>query len=173
MINATIPTKPPTIRSQQELDDYKNFLRVLEWKVSNIPVVTAADQPSTTATIVELHQMAILVYLDRVSGELLGDYARTQQLTDKSFDIFSRLPICERQFPVFILGCEARTDEQRAIVLDLISRTEKNVSSRSFLYVRILLQAIWAQDELANGALHYWDKLSSIMSCCAIVPIFA
>ncbi|RYC64325.1 hypothetical protein CHU98_g1869 [Xylaria longipes] len=146
-----------------ELDDHKSFLKILDWRIQNIP---------TTDFITELYQLSSLIYLDRISGPLLNQFARTQLYIDKAFAILSELSSCERQFPVFILGCEARTDTHRAIILDLISKTESKAASRSFTYVKLLLQAIWAQDDLQDGELDYCSKLSSTISRCAIPPSF-
>ncbi|KAI4867611.1 hypothetical protein F4820DRAFT_467503 [Hypoxylon rubiginosum] len=168
----TVSTRPPDVASTEESKNYRGFLQILDWKIRNIPISAAADDGSETATVVELYQLALLVYLHRLSGKLLDEPVKTQQRIEKAFAMFSEIGSCERQFPVFILGCEARTDDQRAVILDLISRTDKNVSSRSFLYVRLLLQAVWAQDDLADRELHYWDKLSSIISCASILPTF-
>lgn len=125
----------------------------------------------------EAFELAMLVYLNRILGPLFDDQPlRTQQRIGKAFAVLSQLSSCERQFPVFILGCEARTDHQRAIVLDLISRTEGNVASRSFKHVKLLLEVTWAQDDLVDGQhgdLSYWNKLSSTMSRCADPPCFA
>ncbi|RYP19018.1 hypothetical protein DL765_003601 [Monosporascus sp. GIB2] len=150
----------------EELDDHKSFLKVLDWRIRSVKVAHPVD---------ELYQLAMLVYLHRISGTLLNQHLRTQQRIDEAFAILSQLGSCERQFPVFIFGCEARTDHQRVIILELISRTERNNASRSFNYVKLLMQAIWAQDDLVdsqNGDLDYWNKLSSTMSRCAIPPSF-
>ncbi|KAI1758517.1 fungal-specific transcription factor domain-containing protein [Hypoxylon sp. FL1150] len=168
----TVSTRPPDIASIDEYKGYKGFLQVLDWRIRNVPVPAAAGNGSEPASVVELYQLALLVYLHRLSGKVLDEPVRTQQRVDKAFAIFPQMESCERQFPVFVLGCEARTDEQRAVILDLIARTEKNVSSRSFLYVRLMLQAVWAQDDLADRELQYWDKLSSIISCASILPTF-
>ncbi|KAI1125339.1 hypothetical protein F5Y10DRAFT_247203 [Nemania abortiva] len=146
-----------------EPDDYKSFLKVLDWRIQNIQV---------TDSITELYQLSSLIYLDRISGALLNQFARTQMYIDKAFAILSQLSSCERQFPVFIIGCEARTDAQRAIILDLISKTESKAASRSFTPVDIILQAIWAQDDLQDGDLDYSSKLSSTISRCAKPPSF-
>lgn len=116
--------------------------------------------------------MAMLVYLYRATGNLLNQVTRIQQQVDAAFDMITQLSSCDRQFPVFVLGCEARGDEQRAAVLDLISKSERNASSRSFNYVKVILQAIWAQDDLADGDTNYWDKLSYVISCCSVLPTF-
>ncbi|KAI5854500.1 hypothetical protein GGS23DRAFT_590628 [Durotheca rogersii] len=166
-----VSARPPDTGAVENLDDYRSFLKVLDWRIRCLPISTVAGDASA-ALLDELYQLAMLVYLNRATGDLLGQAAKTQQQIDRGFSIFTQLSSCERQFPVFILGCEARTDEQRAVVLDLIARTEKKVSSRSFNFVRLLIQAIWAQEDLSDGEINYWDKLSSIIGCCSIMPTF-
>jgi len=166
----TIPKKPYDDMSVEEVHNYKSFLMMLDWRLRVIPVSAMVIGTSEMTMIMELYQLAALVYLNRVSEDLLDQSARTQQQIDRAFSIFSELSSCERQFPLFILGCEARTDDQRAIVLDLIARTEKGTSSRPIIQVKILIHAMWAQDDLADQELNYWDKLSSIISACSIMP---
>jgi hypothetical protein len=156
--------------TDQERDDYRDFLRVLDWKCRNMSVDSPSNTTPETTTVIELYRLAMLVYLNRACGDLLGQSARTQRHIDKAFTMFSEMNACERQFPVFVLGSEARTDEERAIVLNLMARTEKQNSSRSLTHVKILVQAMWAQDDLAVGELDYWDKMTTIISCCSIVP---
>ncbi|KAA8642705.1 uncharacterized protein ATNIH1004_009457 [Aspergillus tanneri] len=169
----TISAKPPRTMFAKDLDDYKNYLKILRWRIRSISPSdsTPRNGPGSTM-IVELFQLAMLVYLNRASGNLLERTAETEQLVRRAFAIFSELGSCERQFPLFILGCEARTDDERCTVLDLISRTEKVASSRSLLLVRKMVQAIWNQDDLADGEIDYEETLSVIISCCAILPTF-
>ncbi|KAJ2980343.1 hypothetical protein NUW58_g6967 [Xylaria curta] len=129
------------------LGDQKECLKILDWRLRSVSTSGAVDEAF-----------------------------RRQQHIKKAFSLLSQLSSCERQFPVFILGCEARADEQRTIVLDLISRTEENSASRSFNHVKLLLEAIWAQDDLADaqiGELDYWNKLTSTVSRCSIPPCLA
>lgn len=165
-----VPMAPSRKATSQALEDHKGFLTVLDWKIRTVPVLLKPDEAAEMTTTVELYRLAIHIYVNRVSENLLSQAARTQQRIDKAFTLLSQLPSCERQFPIFILGCEARTDDQRAIILDLISRTEKKITSRSFNHVTLLLHALWAQDDLADSELNYWHKLTSIISRCTIVP---
>src|SRR5699024_4351633 len=123
--------------------------------------------------VMQLYQLAILVFLNRIFEGLLDRPIRTQQHIDKAFDILSRLSSCKQQFPIHVICCEARTDEQRAVALDVISRTEKMRSSRCLSYCKSILQAVWAQDDLADGNnVGYREKLTAVMSHCLIVPSF-
>ncbi|KAI1497640.1 fungal-specific transcription factor domain-containing protein [Biscogniauxia marginata] len=160
--------------TRDNVDDYKGFLRVMDWRIRSLPIPKVTDDISDDAKLVmRLYQLAMLVYLDRSSYSLIDQPIRTQQHIDKAFAIFPRLSSCKQQFPIHVIGCEARTDEQRAVVLDVISRTEKTSSSRSFNYCKRTLQAVWVQDDLAYGDnISYRDTLTSVMSHCVIVPSF-
>lgn len=164
------PGHPSSTAKGQALDDHKNFLMVLDWRIRKVPVLLKPDEAAEMRTVVELYRLAALIYINRVSEDGLNRAAQTQEDVEEGFLLLSKLAACERQFPIFVMGCEARTDEQRAIIMDLISRTEKKVTSRSFNHVTVLLHAVWAQDDLADVQINYWDKLTSVISRCVIVP---
>ncbi|KAI0154646.1 hypothetical protein GGR57DRAFT_466227 [Xylariaceae sp. FL1272] len=150
-------------RSSKESKDYAGFVKVLEWRIHTIPV---------TDVVTELYRLASLIFLARTeSSPSFTQLTRTQVLVDKAFRLLAGMSSCERQFPVFILGCEARSDPQRAVILDLISRTECLSTSRSFTYVKYLLQAIWAQNDLQEGDVDYSTTLSSTFRRCAVPPV--
>lgn len=157
----------------KECDNFKSYLKILAWRIRSIPIPdTIVDEYPGMATLGELFQLATLVYLNRASENNIESVAETQQRINRAFGIFSQLSSCERQFPLLILGCEARTDGERCTVLDLICRTEKGDSSRSLFLTKKLIQAIWVQDDLSQGQIDYKERLSAIMSCCTILPTF-
>lgn len=162
---------PP--ETSDNVDDYKGFLGVLDWRIRSLPIPNVTDDDDDATLVMKLYQLAMLLYLNRSSEGLIDQPIRTQQQIDQAFAIFPRLSSCKQQFPIYVIGCESRTDEQRAVVLDVISRTEKMSSSRSFNHCKILLQAVWAQDDLAQwNNISYRGKLTSVMSRCVIVPTF-
>jgi hypothetical protein len=138
-------------------------------KLRSIFLSSTAPDTSEIPAITELYQLSTLIYLTRISSTLLPLSPRAHQQITRAFTIFSTLASCDRQFPLLILGCEARTDEQRSVILDLIERTEKG-NSRPFIQVKILIFAMWAQDDLADQEMDYWDKMSGIVSACSIMP---
>ncbi|CZR65435.1 uncharacterized protein PAC_15335 [Phialocephala subalpina] len=152
------------------MNDHKSYLKILDWKIRNIPMEAIMDNSMHALFTIEVFQLAMLVYLNGVSGNMLNQVNKTQQHIDKAFSIFSRMSSCYRQFPIFVLGCEARRDDQRATVLDLMARTESSSSSRSFRHVRVLLQAVWAQDDLIEGGINYRDRLDNVISRCGNLP---
>jgi hypothetical protein len=168
----TVMERPLNSVYSQDSDFDETSLKIFDWRIRTIPVSAIPNQTPDTIAVVELYRLAILIYINRVTRNRVDQSTRVQQQIDSAFTFLSRLNSCERQFPLFILGCEARTDEQRAMILDLISRTENTIYSRSLNYVKILIRKIWTQDDLADRELDYWDKLTSIISCCSVVPSF-
>ncbi|OCK77727.1 hypothetical protein K432DRAFT_460009 [Lepidopterella palustris CBS 459.81] len=48
-----------------------------DWRLRTIPASATAEGTSEMTTVVKLYQLAVLVYLNRVSENLLGQPART------------------------------------------------------------------------------------------------
>ncbi|PYH46710.1 uncharacterized protein BP01DRAFT_381142 [Aspergillus saccharolyticus JOP 1030-1] len=162
---------PPT---DDDRDDHHTFLKTLVFRIRTI---SSAEIPppghSRRRTMTALFQCAMLVYLHRAASmDLLELAAETERRLHNAFATLAQLDACERQFPLFILGCEARSDHERSIVLDLITRTQEHAASRSLYLVRRMIEAIWIQDDLAKGPVNYTEKLSAVLSCCAILPTF-
>ncbi|KAL3442403.1 fungal-specific transcription factor domain-containing protein [Aspergillus insuetus] len=129
--------------------------------------------PDTLDPTLELFQLSILVYLNRMANSTLEPQITTQTRIERAFTIFETLKSCPRQLPLFILGCEARTDEERCTVLELIERTENSASSRSMFIVKALTKAVWVQDDLAaERELDYREKMDAIVSVCSLLPTF-
>ncbi|OJI99085.1 hypothetical protein ASPVEDRAFT_80712 [Aspergillus versicolor CBS 583.65] len=143
---------------------YYSFMHDLSWRLASLSGSVAADP------VLELFYIAMVVYLNRATGNLLEPETKTQQRISRAFTMLASMKLCERQFPLFILGCEARTDEDRRMVLDLVDRTDQAVSSRWMFLTRAFIKKVWVQDDLADGELDYMDKLSAIMSTCKILP---
>ncbi|KAH8697006.1 fungal-specific transcription factor domain-containing protein [Talaromyces proteolyticus] len=170
---SAVASKPPETMSAQELSDYKKFLNVLGWRIRTLPtVIEDSHTHISTTTTMELFQLAMLVYLNRATKNLLETGDKTQERVERGLSILFKLGSCKPQFPLFILGCEAKTDLERCTVLELMAKTETMASSRSHFYIKRLIQAIWVQDDLANGGLDYMVKLSAIISSCTILPSF-
>ncbi|KAH4009725.1 hypothetical protein HBI40_242230 [Parastagonospora nodorum] len=170
--SSTIP--PETGNSA---DNYKNFVGVIDWRIRTVPMLKIThddnDVLDNVALLMHLYQLAMLVFLNRRSEGVIDQPIRTQDYIDKAFALLPRLSFCKQQFPIHVIGCEARTDEQRAVILDVISRTEKMSLSRSFSYCRRILQAVWAQDDLREGnKISHRDMLTSVIGHCVIVPAF-
>jgi len=165
--------EPPN--GQSQVVDDNNLLTILEWKIRSIPV---RDDPLPSEMIaeesraLELFQLALLVYLKRVSGSSLRQSEKMQSMLNRAFTIFSQIKTCQRYFPLVIIGCEATTEHDRIVVLDLISRTEKYSYTRSLQHMKAIIQSLWAQDDLSGGVLGYKDKIKAVLSSSETLPSF-
>ncbi|KAK1143773.1 hypothetical protein N8T08_006174 [Aspergillus melleus] len=171
----TVAARPLQMAPAEQLSHYIANIQILAFRIRHIPMSMPGDEAIISpkyATMTELFQLSMLVYLNRATGNLLEPSHMTEQRIHQGLAILSQLDTCERQFPLLVLGCEARTDEERVRILDLIERTEESTSSRSSFLVKTLITSIWVQNDLAGGQLDYMEKLSSLISCCNIMPTF-
>ncbi|KAJ0414191.1 hypothetical protein BJY00DRAFT_295510 [Aspergillus carlsbadensis] len=142
-------------------------LRSLARGIQTLPLPEDPDQT------LELFRLSILIYLARMTNTALEPTNTTQSHIKRAFTILRTLKSSPRQLPLFILGCEARSDEERCTILELIARTENSASSRSTFIVRALTKAVWVQDDLAGEReLDYRGKMDAIVSVCSLLPTF-
>jgi hypothetical protein len=160
-------------------EEYRERIKNLKQSVNNFSTTTAqhaegdADAPPQTDTVLELYKLASLIYLERQSTNFSGQSEEIESWTGRAFPLLAQLSEFEQPFPLFILGCEARTDEQRGVVLELIARTDLVSRSRNLQYIAHIIRSNWVQDDLADGMLDYGEKLESIFNSMEIVPSFA
>ncbi|KAF1954602.1 hypothetical protein CC80DRAFT_475863 [Byssothecium circinans] len=168
-----VPAKPCLEKMETwELDEYMNRVRILDWRIRSIHVPTVEERGSYIGAIAYLYQLSMLIYLNRVTRNVLNQDTKMQEYIGKAFTLLAGIDSCERHFPLYIIGWEARTDEQRAIVLALLEKTKKKASSRPLFLVEVMVQAVWAQDDLAEKELDYWDKVTALINCCSVLPSF-
>ncbi|KAK8073096.1 hypothetical protein PG996_006444 [Apiospora saccharicola] len=177
MCDGSLTPLPLEESNSKDQPEYKGYLQILDWRIRGLPSTPGCDDfGADSEAKLELYRLAMLIYLNRATESTLNQTsAKTQQQLDRGFSILSQLGLCDQQFPIFILGCEARSDVEREAVLGLIQRTEKHGTSRSFNYASRLLEAFWAQNDLGSfdrRGLGYRDRLSDVISRCRVLPIF-
>ncbi|KAI9036247.1 uncharacterized protein KD926_002156 [Aspergillus affinis] len=154
-----VAVRPLQTAPAEQLSQYIANAQILAWRINNIPEDENTINPKLPK-MTELFQLSMLIYLSRATGNLFEPPYMTEQRIRHALAMLSDLNTCERQFPLFVIGCEARTDDERGKVLDLIDRTEDSTSSRSLFLVKELIKSIWVQDDLADREVDYMDKLT-------------
>ena len=163
---------------RHDTEGYRSFLKLLHWELMRLPIPQSecgdskGEGVSDIASVVELCYLAALIYLERAAGSFLEDKARVGQRIERAFCIMGGLEVCERLFPLLIFVFEARNDEQRITILDLIVRTEKNTPVRNLEFMKSMIQSIWVQDDLADENIGYVDRMSFILSTSKSLPTF-
>ncbi|RDW71013.1 hypothetical protein BP6252_07576 [Coleophoma cylindrospora] len=166
---------------QHGTESHESYLRSLQWKLMRIPIPNIADEPfqvhshteAAENVDMELYRLASLVYLARIAGPLLQNKGGVHKFIERAFVLFSRLGIYRRPFPLLIFGLEARTDNRRIALLDLITETENTTPVRNLGVVKSMIQSIWVQDDLAREEIEYRDRLNVTISSSENLPTFA
>lgn len=162
---------------QYHNDEYESTLRCLERRITNIVPSTpeaVSDTMSTTweATI-ELFKLAALIYLKRASRNFSGPSPQIDAMVERAYVLLDGLGSFNPAFPLLIIGCETRTDEQRIKILQHIERAMRTSSLRGLHELRSILQQIWAQDDLAvDYELDYLNRLDAVITSYRIMPSF-
>jgi hypothetical protein len=166
---------PPPERNDGE---YRAYLISLQTKLLNIPVPDTPSEPipiklgTQLADIadVELYHLATLIYLER-AADSFGN-GNGSKWVQKAFALLRRLDAYLRPFPLLIFGLEATTDEQRIELFDLISKTENAIPIRSLNFVKLIIQSVWVQDDMARRDIGYMNRLSILLSSSETLPTF-
>ncbi|KAH7175023.1 fungal-specific transcription factor domain-containing protein [Fusarium flagelliforme] len=128
------------------------------------------------AALLELYRLCALIYIARARETTLGQILNITHLHDRAFALLAAMPSCEKQFPIFVIGTEASTEEQRCIILDLLQRTEKDKMCRQQDCLRRGLEVVWVQRDLHTDQdllLDYIELFRRICSSCENVPNLA
>lgn len=157
---------------------YQHHLKDIERRIKNVPTKSdsgeKADRDSMFA--VELYQIATQIYFVRASQSPWEPAANLDPLIDAAFSGPVQYCSCEHFFPLLILACEARKDEQRVNIINLIERTQRDTRIRSIQGVKDTIQSIWVQQDLHkddDALVDYLDMMSSVISSSHAVPSFA
>jgi hypothetical protein len=149
-------------------EEHHNRLKGLENKISNLPItVISTNFGADDALAVQVYQTATRIYFARASQSSWKLSKKINTVIDNVFA--GPLPghACGHFFPVFILTCEARTDEQRIAVLSLMDSTERNARIKGVKGLRKEIQKIWVKQDLEKDSellVNYLGMMSAVSS---------
>lgn len=160
--------------------EYQEYLDVLR---SRLATVSTAAHPDDNGNVVdgydgsdpllELTQLAGMIYLERVSRNFSGQSSQIKHWTQQALSIIARLDSYAYSFPMFIVGCEACSDKDRMIILDFYARLEMKPRLSHFMQITSLLETAWNQQDLQEDTnLGYIAKMNLVMSTRDIIPCF-
>ncbi|SCO90463.1 uncharacterized protein FRV6_14591 [Fusarium oxysporum] len=162
---------------QSQSPEYRNSLRRLEAQVDDLiasPVPNDLNPESAFA--LELYRVATRIYIARASQSPWEAPAVLDSLVDALFNGPVASCTCIHFFPLLILACESRRDDQRVAILNLIDRTQRDARIRSMKAVTNAIQAVWVQQDLhadSEVLVNYMDLLSIGISSSSSIPSFA
>ncbi|KAK4447273.1 fungal-specific transcription factor domain-containing protein [Podospora aff. communis PSN243] len=135
-------------------------LRTLDYRIKNLVQVTrvesissnSSDSPERTShshNAALFYRLAVHIYLLRVAQGLPLSSPKVHSLIDSAFETLSLLPYCERPWPLFVVALEARTEDERRLVLDKIEAGVKAKPFGNMCAAREMVTRAWVQKDLA------------------------
>ncbi|KAF2470637.1 uncharacterized protein BDR25DRAFT_286748 [Lindgomyces ingoldianus] len=156
-----------------ELDKLERRLKFTKQEFVESPDDVLEFNPQSPK-IAELYRLAGLIYLHRAGRKTITVKHILQGLVEEAFTVLQALETCERSFPLFIVGCEARSDRRRAIVLGILKATQIQFAESNVLRVRAFIERFWAQDDLdPNQDIDYSSRVTAVLSRTDCLPVFS
>jgi hypothetical protein len=171
---AVLPQSHPNFLS----GEHKQQLNSLELRLISIRrhsdfTTTTPREQNPTDLVAELYRLAGLVYLHRGGRRSRVGFQPTERVLRNAFSIIKQLDYCESIWPIFIIGCEARSDEQRLLIHETFSKALKRRDTDNIRSIRKMVEASWIQDDLCEDEeTDYQLKINALMSANTVLPIF-
>ena len=153
----------------------RDRIKLLEEQVSSLGIMPAAVDADPDNLSEEVYQLATRIYLFRASQNAWSSSTGLGPLVDRAFTQPLTSCTCTHFFPIFIIGCEATTDERRAAVLSLLGRAETDASARKMDWLKNVIQSVWVQQDLhadSDLLLDYLGLMSAVISSSETLPSF-
>lgn len=130
-------------------------------------------QIKDTSATAELYRLAGLLYLQRVVPTA-GDEGRRAAYLQQAFGALRTVRVATSPWPIFIIACEARTEEERAHIFDVLERMDEVRNVGNVRVMRSIIETIWKQQDLWDSS----DKSEAMQwwlctECSVPAPWFA
>ncbi|KAK5480790.1 hypothetical protein LTR55_007293 [Exophiala xenobiotica] len=142
------------IRDQNVVDEVQHRLENLSQSI-----VIQLDQncPSSSGNIDEVriqdtakfYHLAALIYFRRQVLRIPPQSRPIQSLVESALALIARMEICTSPWPLFVVACEVRTDEQRLHILQTLKKMELHRRIGNIGVTRAIVEALWKQQDLA------------------------
>ncbi|KAH7041523.1 fungal-specific transcription factor domain-containing protein [Microdochium trichocladiopsis] len=126
--------------------------------------------------VFELYRLAALTCLARTGESRFGLPAKIDGLLEDALGIMRRMETCQRQFPVLVLGTQAKTEPQRRAVVDLLDRTTDALTGRTMACLKRSVEVSWVQMDLhadQDLILDFSQLMRTLCGNCSSVPNLA
>lgn len=91
------------------------------------------------------------MYLQRVVPDT-GDEVRRATYLRQAFAALGEVPVATGPWPVFVVACEARTDEERICIIETLDQMDKVRNVGNVRVMRAILETIWKQRDLQENS---------------------
>ncbi|KAJ5303201.1 fungal-specific transcription factor domain-containing protein [Penicillium atrosanguineum] len=109
----------------------------------------SVEERSKVLLTAEFYRIATLLYHHRLHAYYLPRHRERKVYLKQAFEILDRLPICTSPWPLFIVACEANSDDQRLVILRMLDRMDEARKIGNVFVMRDIIQSFWKQEDLA------------------------
>lgn len=148
-----------------------------QFTTSQGPKFSVDSNRSSILDTAELYRTAALIFLERACRRRQRCTPEVEHLVEAGLTILQRLKVCGVMWPLFIVACEAETDEQRTIVLATFEASRKIRKAGNISFIQELTEAVWKQDDLFTYSRIAADRVpllryGSVISASSQLPNF-
>lgn len=139
------------------------------FRLKQQPPANYADQPVKERTKIiltaDFYHTATVLYLRSICPNVDATN-QTAAWLNRAFEILAGLEICTSPWPLFVVACESRTDEQRIVILQTLDQMDTDRKIGNVYVLRNLIENYWKQRDLQAdgdrpGVLRWWELLNS------------
>jgi len=158
LVDAALERDDPEFMSS----DHLRTLDMLERHLTNLSQIirliseggSIADEWTKTLharNLAELYRLACMLYLERICRKNAKENEKVQRLISEAMDVMRVVCTCERPWPLFIIAMEARSEEERKLVMDVLGESLKRRPLGNLPLLRRMITAAWVQQDLYEG----------------------
>lgn len=179
-MDVVLDPEDPNFHSDTHFQAIRNLELRLDRLTQESPLVLPAASPQQDASpnpriekVAELYRLAAYIYLERLARSLDRDSSKARDLFYKAVKIMDDLGGCERLWPLFVIALEARSDEERAVILDFMAASLKRRPLGNIHIVQRMIRSAWAQQGLqGDGEVNPLALYSLVISGNRVPPAF-
>ncbi|KAK3361387.1 fungal-specific transcription factor domain-containing protein [Lasiosphaeria ovina] len=157
--------------------EHLGIIRTLQLRLDRVKQVLQNQKPPAHPweQRADLYRLAAYIYLERMALCRPRGDPKVASLIDQAMSLLSTLGICERPWPVFVIALEARTDEERRSIVDLLGTASDLKPLGSIPLLKRMIHAAWVQQDLGLGGDGGLDPLpvyNAVISGNRVPPAF-
>ncbi|EHK47090.1 hypothetical protein TRIATDRAFT_306814 [Trichoderma atroviride IMI 206040] len=159
-------------------ESHLKTVRSLEIRLKYLEQRQAAVLPSDTmqatqeTQIAELFRLAATIYLVRMAKGEPETSKCLASAMDQAFRILNEIEYCDRPWPLFIIGLESRTEEQRSRMMQVLESSVKRRPLGSMTLVKRMVPDAWTQQDLREAPMEPFALYDVIIGRNRVTPCF-
>lgn len=123
-----------------------------------------------------LYCLATQVYLERLGRGMERASDKVRVLLDEAFALLETMGRCQHPWPLFVVGLEARDEEERTLMIEVMARALDRRPPGNLALTRRMVQAAWVQRDLssleADGEANLMLMYNTVISANRLPPSF-